>query len=1139
MKLSKTARNLYEVSDIVNKCIDNLGNIIFEGRIYDVRLFVEKLNQKRDLINFPEKAIRIGYFNGMAITFEIYDHIINDYNSQYPDLNLYEELYNFLEDKVGKEDLDETIKNLVVQFPPKEIETNQMEVDDFLERKTDNIENKKLFMKEFINLWLGNTNPSFSEYLELFNDEYLQKKPQYQQICDHISTFFEDKPPFGNTNKTPIKLLKEPIEKYPHSIKNQLEYIHKNWEPFLGKYSLLVLTALDLIREEELFRGLGPGEAKILDYADLEYENYTPDKEWMPKVVMIAKHTYVWLDQLSKKYNHTITKLNEIPNEELDQLSRWGFNGLWLIGVWERSQASKTIKRWCGNPEAEASAYSIYDYQIAYDLGGYEAYKNLKERAWARGIRLASDMVPNHTGIVSKWTIEHPDWFIQLDYKPFPSYSYSGQSLSGDPNIGIFLEDKYFSQSDAAVTLKRIDYRYNDTRYIYHGNDGTSFPWNDTAQLNYLIPEVREAVIQKILDVSRMFPIIRFDAAMTLTRKHFQRLWFPEPGTGGAIPSRAEHGMSREEFFKQMPEEFWREVVDRIKKENPDTLLIAEAFWLLEGFFVRTLGMHRVYNSAFMNMLSNEDNAKYRAVLKNTLQFDPKILKRFVNFMNNPDEETAIRQFGDGRKYFGVCAMLVTVPGLPMFGHGQIQGFHEKYGMEYRRCYWDEQINWDLLHHHENTIFQIMRKRYIFAEVKNFLLYDFWTGNVVNEDVFAYSNKAGNERALVVYNNKYSETSGYIKYSVGFAVENGENKQVIQKTLGEGLELPSEGYCIFKDYMSGLEYIRRNNEIHEKGLYVELDAYKSFVFMEFRILEDNEFFHYAQLHDLLHGKGVYNIQDTLQQLIYQPLHSPLEKIINKKQFEELLEIKDKEALFNSISEKLDTFLEEAKNYSAGKNNIESIKREILNKLKISLRLNSQISSFNFSSELNTKMRIILPESKSGWALFFSWNFLHLLGKLVSENNYELISTSWINEWNLSKIIKMILREFSRDQTQEGEDALTLIKLLIHHQNLLSPTNLQQNSIDILLKKLFSDTEAQHYFQLNRFQNVLWFSKENFFKFCNWILLITIITRISKDTAVESIELKEMITMIEKLKNIAEQSAFKVNDFLEGVSEIIL
>ena len=70
--------------------------------------------------------------------------------------------------------------------------------------------------------------------------------------------------------------------------------------------------------------------------------------------------------------------------------------------------------------------------------------------------------------------------------------------------------------------------------------------------------------------------------------------------------------MSKAAFDAAMPDEFWREVVDRVAAEAPDTLLLAEAFWLLEGYFVRTLGMHRVYNSAFMHMLRDEDNAGYR-----------------------------------------------------------------------------------------------------------------------------------------------------------------------------------------------------------------------------------------------------------------------------------------------------------------------------------------------------------------------------------------------------------------------------------------------------------------------------------------------------------------------------------------------
>ena len=161
-------------------------------------------------------------------------------------------------------------------------------------------------------------------------------------------------------------------------------------------------------------------------------------------------------------------------------------------------------------------------------------------------------------------------------------------------------------------------------------------PWNDTAQLDLLRADVREAVIQTIFHVARKFSIIRFDAAMTLTKKHFQRLWYPQPGTGGDIPSRADHALGKEEFDRLFPSEFWRDVVDRINQYMPSTLLLAEAFWLMEGYFVRTLGMHRVYNSAFMHMLMKEENEKYHQLIKNTLAFNPEILKRYVNFMSNP-----------------------------------------------------------------------------------------------------------------------------------------------------------------------------------------------------------------------------------------------------------------------------------------------------------------------------------------------------------------------------------------------------------------------------------------------------------------------------------------------------------------------
>jgi pimeloyl-ACP methyl ester carboxylesterase/glycosidase len=644
-----------------------------------------------------------------------------------------------------------------------------------------------------------------------------------------------------------MEMLRAPARHSPTSLAGQLRYARERWAAILpADLAARLLQGEDLLAEEERalhlrFGGGGGGglvEAPSFAGAEAEPERFSDDREWMPRIVLIAKSTYVWLDQLSKRYGREIRRLDAIPDEELDTLARRGITGLWLIGLWQRSRASEKIKRWRGNQDAVASAYSLDDYRIADDLGGDAAHGNLRDRAAARGIRLASDMVPNHMGIDSRWVIDNPERFISVSEPPFPAYTFGGENLADDDRVEIRIEDHYWNDSDAAVVFERRDRATGERRYLYHGNDGTSFPWNDTAQLDFLRADVREAVIQTILEVARRFPVIRFDAAMVLAKKHVERLWWPEPGHGGAIPSRSEHAMSRREFEKRMPNEFWREVVDRVAAEAPDTLLLAEAFWLLEGYFVRTLGMHRVYNSAFMHMLRDEDNAGYRKVIRDTVEFDPEILKRYVNFMTNPDEETAIEQFGTGEKAFGVATLLATMPGLPMIGHGQVEGFTEKYGMEFQRAYRDERPDQGHVDHFEGQIAPLLHDRWRYAGADDFRLYDVASdGGGVTEDVFAYSNGRGGSRSLIVYHNRFGDAAGWIHDTVPFAMKGPDgSKTQRRETLAEALRLdgPDDGWLRIRDRRAGRETLRSIGELRSRGLHVELGAYRCLVIDELR-----------------------------------------------------------------------------------------------------------------------------------------------------------------------------------------------------------------------------------------------------------------------------------------------------------------
>jgi len=313
---------------------------------------------------------------------------------------------------------------------------------------------------------------------------------------------------------------------------------------------------------------------------------------------------------------------------------------------------------------------------------------------------------------------------------------------------------------------------------------------------------------------------------------------------------------------------------------------------MMEGYFVRTLGMHRVYNSAFMNMLKNEENAKYRAAIKNTLEFDPEILKRFVNFMNNPDEETAVAQFGKGDKYFGICTLMVTMPGLPMFGHGQIEGFEEKYGMEYRRAYRDETPDRDLIDRHNREIFPLMKRRVVFSGSSGFCLFDFRNNGGVNENVFAYTNRSGDgggnvERALVLYNNFWEQTSGWVKESAVYIPQKDGTRR--RDPLYRALLLHNDApyFVLMRQQKTGRWFIRSSKAIFENGLFVILNGYEVQVYIDIYEVKDESFTRWARLNEKLNGASMKDPGEALQDMVLDEVYAPFWALFSKENVEEV------------------------------------------------------------------------------------------------------------------------------------------------------------------------------------------------------------------------------------------------------------
>src|SRR5690242_10904900 len=472
------ARDRYGFAD---RLFSVTGNVVIAD-LAASRELAHRMNGVRDAAHRPELTVNPGALNAMGLLDEVSHVIIQQYRLRRDPRALLDAL-GWFEARLGREALDGTLLAFADRYPTVAVYRGVQSATSWLAGATGGVPHRAVALEELITVWLANVNPAFRPFQELFDDAALAAATAYRTLSGALRDYFELRPRFGPDNQNLIDMLRAPALASPDSLEGQLEYVRHHWADLLGDLLDRLLLAMDVLKEEQValwLRFHPPGQGKdaggaglepaamIPSYAgqDPEHERFSHDADWMARTVLIAKNAYVWLDQLSRQYGRGISRLDQIPEEALAALARRGFNALWLIGLWERSRASQRIKQLCGNPDAVASAYSLYDYRIAGDLGGGGAYEQFRARAAAHGIRLASDMVPNHMGIDSRWVIEHPERFLALPYSPFPSYRFDGPNLSDDDRVEIKIEDHYYDRTDAGVVFRRVDRWTGDTRYV-------------------------------------------------------------------------------------------------------------------------------------------------------------------------------------------------------------------------------------------------------------------------------------------------------------------------------------------------------------------------------------------------------------------------------------------------------------------------------------------------------------------------------------------------------------------------------------------------------------------------------------------------------------------------------------------------
>src|SRR5581483_3847233 len=239
---------------------------------------------------------------------------------------------------LGRES-DLVFVRFVDQFPPTTVYRGEITAAEYI--AIENEKQRENTIEELLLVNNANQNPALHAYLELFDETPLRQIDDYVQFVSSLESFLFQVASLsagGKSGESLIDILRAPALASPYSLEGQLQFIIDRWGSVLGKDLVTrLLRGMDFIREE-VIRHAGPAHfehgAPIPNFSGAEYaeyERFSPDREWMPRLVLIAKNSYVWLEQLSRKYKYWIKTLDQIPDEELDLLARRGFTGLWLI----------------------------------------------------------------------------------------------------------------------------------------------------------------------------------------------------------------------------------------------------------------------------------------------------------------------------------------------------------------------------------------------------------------------------------------------------------------------------------------------------------------------------------------------------------------------------------------------------------------------------------------------------------------------------------------------------------------------------------------------------------------------------------------------------------------------------------------
>jgi glycosidase len=337
------------------------------------------------------------------------------------------------------------------------------------------------------------------------------------------------------------------------------------------------------------------------------------------------------------------------------------------------------------------------------------------------------------------------------------------------------------SQADlerAPENYTRIRSRRGDA-ILAHGCDPYFPGWPDTLQLNYGNSATQEAMIAELVKIVGQCEGVRCDMAMLLLPDVFERTW----------------GIR--------PEPFWPKAIGRVRERFPDFCFLAEVYWDLE-WTMQQQGFDYTYDKRLYDRLRDAHARPVREHFRAGLDFQNKLAR----FLENHDEPRAATAFPQ-QVHEAAAVIAFLSPGLRFFHQGQFEGRKKRISPHLCRGP-NESIDEELRRFYDRLL-NVLRQQVVRDGQWQLLeCAPAWEGNWTWDCFVAFGWQGpGGERLLVTVNFASNPSQCYIRLPFPNL---GNRRWRLQDLMGDAI------------------YHRDGNDLHSRGLYLDVSPWAASVF---------------------------------------------------------------------------------------------------------------------------------------------------------------------------------------------------------------------------------------------------------------------------------------------------------------------